>query len=80
MTGSWKRRQPGTPTPRTEVGLGEARVLERTSPMSNALYDRDFYAWTLGQAALLRAGRLLAIAEACKLTSAQVLDPALLPP
>ncbi len=55
-------------------------MLERTSPMSNALYDRDFYAWTLGQAALLRAGRLLAIAEACKLTSAQVLDPALLPP
>lgn len=26
--------------------------------MSNTLYDRDFYAWTAQQAALLRAGRL----------------------
>ena len=26
--------------------------------MSNALYDRDFYAWTAEQAALLRAGQL----------------------
>ena len=26
--------------------------------MSNTLYDRDFYAWTAEQAALLRAGRL----------------------
>ena len=26
--------------------------------MSNSLYDRDFYAWTQDQAALLRAGRV----------------------
>jgi hypothetical protein len=40
-----------------DATVARLHFVETASPMSNTLYDTDFYAWTAAQARLLREGR-----------------------